>query len=131
MGIINYSFSFLLKLFVWIFIPVLIIVFVVGIGLYIYSKKNKEKENNTKIMNYYSSLVSILITLTLLAIVIAFAASFTGELKAKGFVKGNELFYYGIMATPLIPLLFFVYYLRRFIGSVLTNKKISEDVEVL
>lgn len=118
MNIINFNQENFLKLLKWIFIPVAVIIVVVGIISIIYKKVSKNKKNSSRIIDLFTSLLSIVITSLLLVIVINFSLSFIETMKSKGLVEGNEIIYYLILFIPIIPFLFLIYCIVKFAKAI-------------
>lgn len=130
MGIITYSVSFFIKLLFWLFIPILLVVAIASFLIHKYSKKDKEQVQVKK--EAYSALLAILVVGVLLAIVIGFSVTFTSILKSRNLIKGNEIIYYFIFITPLIPFTFLVYYIRKLVQVIVKEKnKLKEEEEIL
>lgn len=125
---IYYNFSFLFKLITYILIPVVLIVIATAIILKLYTKKIKEtnRDRYNYIMNLYPSILAIIIVGILFAIVAGFAISFTNTMRVNNLVNDNKIIYYIIIITPIIPLSFLLYYIRKLI-LLRTNKEQKDN----
>lgn len=103
-----------------VFIPILIIVIIVGIVLGLY-KKNAEKKGikgyNNRI-NFHASLISIVVTLVLLALTVIFSVNFINVMKSEGLVQTNKIIYYLIILSPVIPFIFLIYLITRLVKYI-------------
>lgn len=122
---IKFDFLFLSKLILFILIPVMLIV---GIGSVLtkrYSKKiskdNISFYNYT--MDYLSTLIAVLVVGILLAIVGCFSFYFAYAMRIRHIITGNEVIYYIILITPIIPLTFLLYYIRKLIIAISGRKE--------
>lgn len=121
-----------------VFIPILIIVIIVGIVLGLY-KKNAEKKGikgyNNRI-NFHASLISIVVTLVLLALTVIFSVNFINVMKSEGLVQTNKIIYYLIILSPVIPFIFLIYLITRLVKYIpddeekeTKNEDFSNDLE--
>lgn len=119
----KYDFSFLLKMIKFVFLPVLAVVILTAFIIVIYSKKVKKKDiqKYNYLVEFWTTLLAIMVIGALLAVTIGFSISLTESIKMYNLIEGNEIIYYIVLATPLIPLLFLVIYIYRMI-IVLINK---------
>ena len=120
---INFSKSSFIDLIVKMFLPILIIVVIVGIVLFIYSK-NAEKKGVTDYknkVNFHSALISIVITLILLAITVCFSVNFINVMRSENLIENNKIVYYTVIGSPLIPFIFLIYLIVRFVKSLSGN----------
>lgn len=127
----NFDFSFMLKLVIYILLPILLVVL---LGLFLinrYSKKIQGKNTDfyNYTMEYYASLLAMVIVGILLAVVSGFSISFTQTMRIKDIVVGNEGIYYILMLIPTIPLTFLLYYIRKFIVASSGRKKVLFSME--
>lgn len=117
---INFSKKEFIGLIGKVFIPILIIVIIVGIILFLY-KKNAEKKGikgyNSRI-NFHASLISIVVTLVLLAITVIFSVNFINVMKSEGLVQTNKIIYYLIILSPVIPFIFLIYLITRLVKYI-------------
>ncbi len=133
---LNFSKKEFIELIVKVFLPILIIVIIVGIVLWLY-KKNAEKKGikgyNNKI-NFHASLISIVVTLVLLAITVIFSVNFINVMKSQNLIQTNKIIYYIIILSPVIPFIFLIYLITRLVKTIpgndeLETNKIEEKYE--
>jgi len=133
---LNFSKKEFIELIVKVFLPILIIVIIVGIVLWLY-KKNAEKKGikgyNNKI-NFHASLISIVVTLVLLAITVIFSVNLINVMKSQNLIQTNKIIYYIIILSPVIPFIFLIYLITRLVKTIpgndeLETNKIEEKYE--
>ena len=128
----KYDFTFLLKMIKFVFLPVLAVVILTAFIIMIYSKKIKEKDikKYNYLVEFWTTLLAIMVIGALLAVTIGFSISLSRAIEMYNLVKGNEVIYYIVLATPLVPLLFLVIYIYRII-VVLINKPKEEKKQMV
>lgn len=128
----KYDFSFLIKMIKFIFLPVVAIVILTAFIIMIYSKKIKQKDikRYNYLVEFWTTLLAIMVIGALLAVTIGFSISLSESIKLYNLVKGNEVIYYIVLATPLIPLLFLVIYIYRMIIVLINKPKKQKKIEV-
>lgn len=120
--------SSFMELTIKIFLPILLIILLVEAILFFYLKsaKNRDIPNYKEKVNIHFSIISIVITLVLIAITVCFAVNFINIMKAKNIIEHNKIIYYIIIITPLIPFTYIVYLIINFV-KMLSNNEIKED----
>ncbi len=128
----KYDFTFLLKMIKFVFLPVLAVVILTAFIIMIYSKKVKGKDikKYNYLVEFWTTLLAIMVIGALLAVTIGFSISLSRAIEMYNLVKGNEVIYYIVLATPLVPLLFLVIYIYRII-VVLINKPKEEKKQMV
>lgn len=128
----KYDFTFLLKMIKFVFLPVLAVVILTAFIIMIYSKKVKRKDikKYNYLVEFWTTLLAIMVIGALLAVTIGFSISLSRAIEMYNLVKGNEVIYYIVLATPLVPLLFLVIYIYRII-VVLINKPKEEKKQMV
>lgn len=128
----KYDFTFLLKMIKFVFLPVLAVVILTAFIIMIYSKKVKEKDvkKYNYLVEFWTTLLAIMVIGALLAVTIGFSISLSRAIEMYNLVKGNEVIYYIVLATPLVPLLFLIIYIYRII-VVLINKPKEEKKQMV
>lgn len=128
----KYDFSFLIKMIKFVFLPVLAIVILTAFIIMIYSKKVKQKDiqRYNYLVEFWTTLLAIMVIGALLAVTIGFSISLSESIKLYNLVEGNEVIYYIVLATPLIPLLFLVIYIYRMIIVLINKPKKQKKIEV-
>ena len=91
---------------------------------YLKSAKNRDIPNYKEKVNIHFSIISIVITLVLIAITVCFAVNFINIMKAKNIIEHNKIIYYIIIITPLIPFTYIVYLIINFV-KMLSNNEIK------
>lgn len=120
--------SSFMELTIKLFVPILLIILVVEAILFLYLKKTKNKDipNYKEKVNIHFSIISIVITLVLIAVTVCFSVNFINIMKAKDIVEQNKILYYVIILTPLIPFIYIVFLIINF-SKMLSNVEIKED----
>ena len=121
--------SSFMELTIKIFLPILLIILLVEAILFFYLKsaKNRDIPNYKEKVNIHFSIISIVITLVLIAITVCFAVNFINIMKAKNIIEHNKIIYYIIIITPLIPFTYILYLIINFV-KMLSNNEIKEDI---
>ena len=129
---VKYDFSFLIKMIKFVFLPVLAIVILTAFIIMIYSKKVKQKDiqRYNYLVEFWTTLLAIMVIGALLAVTIGFSISLSESIKLYNLVEENEVIYYIVLATPLIPLLFLVIYIYRMIIVLINKPKKQRKIEV-
>ena len=115
----------------YIIIPLTILLLVFFIGTKIYEKlrKNKDINHTNYVINYWTSFIGIFIASILLSISIGYVAAFTKLVNDYNALDDNIFFYYFFMIFPIIPFIFLIIYIRKFIRNLKNQDKIEEGVE--
>ena len=126
----KYDFSLLFTLIKFVFLPVTTIVVLAAVIIFITSRKVK-KENIKRynyIVDFWTTLLAILIIGALFAVTIGFSLSLSASIKMYNLIKGHELIYYLVLITPIIPFIFLIGYIYRII-VIMINKPKKEEVK--
>lgn len=117
MTVVGFDFNFFMKLVFFILIPIILVVILGYLAIKYHSDKIEDKNSPlyNYSMEYYSSILAMGIVGVLLAVVTGFSFSFIHTMEIKNLVSNNQMIYYAFMLLPILPLSFFIYYLRRFI----------------
>lgn len=130
-----YDFSFLFKIIKYVLIPVLLVVTLTSFIIMVYSKKVKKKdiERYNYLVEFWTTLLAILIVGGLFAVTLGFSISLSNTIRMYDLVKGHELIYYLVLATPILPLVFLIVYVYKIILTVINkpseNDKINNNQE--
>ena len=126
----KYDFSFLLQMIKYVFLPVLMVVILTAFIIYIYSRKVKKEDikRYNYVVEFWTTLLAILIIGALFAVTVGFALSLSDTIEMYNLVEGNEIIYYLVLGTPLIPLIFLVAYAYRFINVLLSKPKSEKKI---
>ena len=115
----------------YIIIPLTILLLAFFIGTKIYEKlrKNKDINHTNYVINYWTSFIGIFIASILLSISIGYVAAFTKLVNDYNALDDNIFFYYFFMIFPIIPFIFLIIYIRKFIRNLKNQDKIKEGVD--
>ena len=121
---IKFDFIFFTKLILYILVPVIL---VVGIGSFLTKKYSKRVSKNNisyynYTMDYLSALIAIVVVIVLLVIVGCFSFYFAHVMRIKHVITGNEIVYYIVLFTPIVPLTFLLFYARKLITAYFGRK---------
>ena len=94
MQIINFSKENFFMLMKWVFIPVSVMVVIVGLIALIYKKVSKNTNRTNRMIDFFTSLLAIVVTSLLLVIVVSFAISFIETMRERNLIEANKLIYY-------------------------------------
>ena len=115
----------------YIIIPLTILLFVFLIGTKIYEKlrKNNNINHTNYVINYWTSFIGVFIASVLLSVSIGYGAAFTKLVNDYNVINVNKFSSYFFMAFPIIPLIFLIIYIRKFIINLRNQDKIKEGVD--
>ena len=122
-----YSMENLKVLLFYVMLPLTIILILFYLFTKIYSNKRSNADINytNYVINYWSNFLGIFFAATLLSVSIGFAAAFIKTLNELEIVAENIFLYYFFMLFPIIPCIFLLSYIRKF----LKNIKKKEELE--
>lgn len=123
MQIINFSKENFFMLMKWVFIPVSVMVVIVGLIALIYKKVSKNTNRTNRMIDFFTSLLAIVVTSLLLVIVVSFAISFIETMRERNLIEANKLIYYLILFIPIIPFSFLVYCIVKFAKTIALGKE--------
>lgn len=118
----------------YVILPLTVVLLIFFIGTKIYSafRKNKDINSTNYAINYWTNVLGVLVTSILLSVSIGFALSFTQTVRDLNAVEENAFLYYFFMVFPIIPFIFLIVYIRKFIVNMKRKEKLDEldkDVE--
>lgn len=121
-----YNFSFLKKTLLLVLVPVVIFLIVCLICLGIYSKRknNQETDDYNYVFAFWINLCNVLIGISLVAVTMAFSATMIYKIHVN-----NKIILFILYALPLLPILFLIRVVYRFICVVLSKKpQVKESI---
>lgn len=109
----------------------ILLLFFIGTKIYIYIRKKREKNvNHTNyVVNYWTNVLGILVAAILLSVSIGFSLSFTRQVRELNAIDENLILYYFFMVFPIIPFIFLIIYIRKFIVNMRYSDQIEENDE--
>ncbi len=124
-----YSIKTLTNVIWFVLIPLLIILIVYFIFINLYRADHEAKYPNRTnyVRNYWSSLIGVIFGAILFAMSLGFALAFIQTVRNLGAIEQNKFFYYFFMVFPIIPFLFLIVFMKKFISNL--NKKYILDKE--
>ncbi len=129
---IFYDIPYMKVILLYVLVPVAFLVLVVGLVLFSYSRKHKdhEDEHYNFVMNFWSSLIGIIITGALLALAIGFSIAMTEKMKEYGIVNSRKMIYYLLKYFVIVPIAFVIWYIVKLVKTILHRPtKEKEDPE--
>ncbi len=115
----------------YIIIPltVVLILFFIGTKIYTYLNKDKNSNDVNYAINYWSNVLGIIFTAILLSVSVGFAFAFIKTLHNLNIVESNIVLYYFFMFFPIIPFLFLIFYIRKFLYNMRLKEKLDKESE--
>lgn len=110
---VDINFDLFYKLLLYVLLPTIAMIVLSRIIVSLCTRKIKETNPNKYyfILNYWTSLVAMIITIVLIIITYMYSKYFIGTLQDKGLIEKAKPLYYVVRFSPAIPAAFFVYYL--------------------
>ena len=110
---VDINFDLFYKLLLYVLLPTIAMIVLSRIIVSLCTRKIKETNLNKYyfILNYWTSLVAMIITIVLIIITYMYSNYFIGTLQDKGLIEKAKSLYYMVRFSPAIPAVFFVYYL--------------------
>lgn len=110
---VDINFDLFYKLLLYVLLPTIAMIVLSRIIVSLCTRKIKETDPNKYyfILNYWTSLVAMIITIVLIIITYMYSNYFIGTLRDKGLIEKAKPLYYVVRFSPAIPAVFFVYYL--------------------
>ena len=128
---IFYDIPYMKGIMKYVLIPVIVIILIVGICLFLYSRKHKDHEDPhyNFVMDFWSSLIGIIVTGAILAIAVGFSIAMTEKMREYGLVEEKKALYYLLKYFIVIPFIFVVWYIVKFLKTIYykTSRKTMED----
>lgn len=117
---IFYDIPYIKGIMMYVLVPVAIVIVTVGIALFIYSRVHKDHENPhyNFVMNFWSSLIGIIITGAILAMAVGFSIAMTEKMQEYGLVEEKKMLYYLLKYFIIIPFIFVVCYIVKFLKTI-------------
>lgn len=117
---IFYDIPYLKVIMTYVLIPVVIIVLIAGVCLFFYSKKQKDHEDPhyNFVMDFWSSLIGIIVTAAILALAIGFSVAMTEKMREYHLVEEKKMLYYLLRYFVILPFVFVIWYIVKFIKTI-------------
>lgn len=115
----------------YIIIPLTILLLIFFLGTKIYERLRKDKDVNRTnyVINYWTSFVGVFIASVLLSVSIGYGVAFTNLVRDYNAINENVFFYYFFMVFPIIPFVFLIIYIRKFLRNLKKHDRIEEGVD--
>ncbi len=126
-----YSLANLEKIIWYVLIPLLIVMIVFCLFTLFYNLKNSKKYPNKTnyVVNYWSNVVGIIFGAILLAVSIGFSTAFTQTVRELHVIADNRFFYHFFMVFPIIPFLFLIISVVKFVSNLNKHYIVEKEEE--
>lgn len=117
---IFYDVPYMKGIMKYVLVPVVLVILIVGICLFLYSRKHKDHEDPhyNFVMDFWSSLIGIVITGAILAIAVGFSIAMTEKMREYGLVEEKKALYYLLKYFIILPFVFVVWYIVKFLKTI-------------
>ncbi len=117
---IFYDIPYMKGIVKYVLVPVIIIIIIAGLFLFIYSKKHKDHDapQYNFVMDFWSSLIGIIVTGAILAIAVGFSFAMTEKMQEYGLVEEKKTLYYLLKYFIVLPFVFVVLYIIKFLKTI-------------
>lgn len=125
---VDISFDLLYKLLLYVLLPTIGIIIISRIIIVMCTRKTKANNRDKYyfIMNCWTSLVAIAITVVLMIVAYMYSKYFTTTLQEKGLIEKAMILYYIVSFCPIIPFGYFIYYIVELFGII---KNHNDDIK--
>lgn len=130
---IFYDIPYMKDIMQYVLVPIVVVLIVVGVALFIYSKKVKDHDSPRYnfVMNFWSSLIGIVVTGAILAIAVGFSIAMTEKMHEYHLVEEKKMLYYLLKYFIVIPFVFVVWYVVKFLKTIYYKPKREKNVSAL
>ncbi len=120
-----FSFEHLEKVIKYVVIPLLIVLLIFWIFQFIYKIRHRKDMDSEKnyVINYWSQVISIIFCAVVLGVVNGFSIAYIQEVRNYGLIEQNQFFYYFLMFFPIVPFVFLIVLIRRFLKNIKEYKE--------
>ncbi len=117
---IFYDVPYMKAIMLYVLVPVVVVLTVVGISLYVYSKKHEDHSDPhyNFVMNFWSSLIGVVVTAVILAIAVAFSVTMTERMEEYNLVEDKKMIYYLLKYFIVIPIVFVIWYIIKLLKTI-------------
>lgn len=125
---IFYSLTGVREVVYMVLIPLFVTLVLYGLFVFFYSMKmrNKNQREKNYVISFWSSVIGIVFGAVLLSVSIGFVIAFVKRVEAEGLVVNNQLIYTLFCCFPVIPFLFLISFIYRFLKNLKEKAKIEE-----
>ena len=114
------------KVLWYVLVPLIVVLLCFYLFIFIYDRKTKKKDAyHNYVINYIGNVISIIFGAAFLGVTIGFSCAFIQTLMDYGMVQENQFLYYLVLFFPILPLIFFLF----FIGKFIKNLKRKEELD--
>lgn len=114
------------KVLWYVLVPLIVVLLCFYLFIFIYDRKTKKKDAyHNYVINYIGNVISIIFGAAFLGVTIGFSCAFIQTLTDYGMVQENQFLYYLVLFFSILPLIFFLF----FIGKFIKNLKRKEELD--
>lgn len=128
---IFYDVPYMKAIMLYVLVPVVVVLTIVGISLYVYSKKHEDHSDPhyNFVMNFWSSLIGVVITAVILAIAVAFSVTMTERMEEYNLVEDKKMIYYLLKYFIVIPIVFVIWYIVKLLKTIYYKPSKKKDLQ--
>lgn len=117
---IFYDIPYMKDIMLYVLIPVLAVIIIVGTCLFVYSNHHKDHDDPhyNFVMDFWSSLIGIIVTGAILAIAVGFSVAMTEKMREYGLVEEKKILYYLLKYFVILPFIFVFWYIVKFLKTI-------------
>ncbi len=120
------------KVFWYVIIPLIIVLVFFYLFIFIYDRKEKKTNSeHNYVINYFGNIISIIFGAAFLGVTIGFSGAFIKTLQDYGMMNENQFLYYFVMIFPVFPLIFLLYFIRKFMKNIKAKEKLDRKEQEL
>lgn len=126
-----YSMENLKVLLFYVMIPltIILVLFYLFTKIYLVKRRNANINHTNYVINYWSNFLGIFFAAILLSVSIGFAAAFIKTLDELAIVDENIFLYYFFMFFPIVPFIFLLIYIRKFLKNIKKKEELEKRDE--
>lgn len=127
-----YSSSNLEQIIWYVLVPLTVALLIFTLFSYFYNLAHyKKRPNHTNyVINFWSSVLGIIFGAMLLAAALGFSLAFIQNVQELNLVAEKQFFYYFFMVFPIIPFIFLIVSIRRFLLNLSKRHIANEEEEM-
>ncbi len=126
-----YSLSGVDEVIYMVLIPLFVTLIFYGLFVFFYSIRMKDKDQRRKnyVISFWSSVIGILFGAVLLSVSIGFVMALVRRVNTLGLVVSNQIFYTLFCCFPVIPFIFLLSFIRKFLKTLKYKEELDEIEE--
>ncbi len=130
---IFYSLSGVEEVIYMVLIPLFVTLILYGFFVFFYSLHMKDKDQQRKnyVISFWSSVIGVLFGAILLSVSIGFVIALIKRVNTQGLVVNNQFLYTLFCCFPVVPFIFLIIFIRRFLKTLKQKSRLDEQGELL